>query len=155
MSQLTIVAGMPGSGKTTYLQNELIRKKFDAVYDDYFSGVIKKPAAPKGLYENKNSLKNTMYVNIIKDLVVGRRIAVSDIAFCISLHRNNFIAAVIAAVPEVEIHFIFFDNKPEQSKANVRSRGREGRVERELELIDQISDVYSVVTLEVKKTYDT
>lgn len=136
------------------MQAEQAKGTFDVVYDDYFGTPIKKPDSPKGLYENKNPLKNTKYTELVADLVHNKNIAVSDIAFCVAIHRNNFIAAIVAAVADVEVSFVFFENNPEQSKRNVTARAREGRVEREIELIDQISKVYSKVTVHEEKTYD-
>jgi len=154
MAKLIVVAGLPGAGKSTYLDDKQKSGEFDVVYDDYFGTSIKKPNSPDELHLDKNPLKNTRYINIIEDLIANKNVAVCDIVFCIAKYRNIFIASIIAAVSEIDLEFVFFTNEGTASQKNVHTRAREGRVEKEIELIDSISSQYSLVEVSEVKTHE-
>ncbi len=149
MSTLTLIAGLPGSGKTTLLE----AGKYEAIYDDFYA--TQPISDEKGVSANKNPLQNTRFSQLIGDLLANRHTAVSDIAFCAARYRNDFLAAVFTAVPDVEVRFIFFDNDPERARRNVTHRNRQDRLEKELQLIDELSKQYSIVQSETRSVYET
>lgn len=148
MAKLTIIAGLPGSGKSTYINSHV----YDTLYDDFF---VTQPSddTAKTLDDNKDPLKNARFAELVDELLSGKWVVVSDIMFCIPLHRNTFLSAVLSRAKEVELEFVMFENNPEAATVNVQSRGRADRVEEELKLIGEISERYVPIGLREEKVY--
>lgn len=128
---------MPGSGKTSYMQELLDDGKIDVFFDDF------QAKAPE---KDKNPRLSRHYGQAVKDLRLGKTIAVSDIRYCIRSELNNLISAVIDAVPDIEIDIRYFENDPEKCIKNVHKRARKDRIEIELKLIQEYTATYKVPT---------
>ena len=71
-----------------------------------------------------------------------------DIAWC-KLERRKMLEKNIQNILEevskdVKINFVCFENNPESCKINILKRNREGRVEREIQFIDEVSLNYVI-----------
>jgi thymidylate kinase len=150
MGKLTVIAGLPGAGKTTFFGSE----HYDVIYDDFYA-TQPNDEASSGIDANKFPLQNSRFSSIVTDLYAKKSVAVADIVFCIAEYRNRFLAAVLLAIPSVEIEFVFFENNLDASLHNIQQRGRAERLEKELMFAKEISQRYSEITVRKEKTYDT
>ena len=134
-ARLIIVVGLPGSGKTTYMQKLLKDGKITAFYDDFQARAIE---------HDKNPYLSRHYAPLVADLRRGKSVAVSDIRYCDRSELNRLLATAISAVPDIEIDVRYFENNPKKCAINVRKRGRDNLVEHELGLITEYSENYRV-----------
>jgi hypothetical protein len=130
--QVILIAGLPGSGKTTYLCQMLQDHWF--VFDDY------KREAFGDSSEFRNSRKFRALVNALRDEV---RCVVADIHFCHTESRQEAEDVLREEIPGVSIAWLFFENNPAACEANIRLRGRDC-LQKELELLQELSPVYSI-----------
>lgn len=119
MATLTVVVGLPGSGKSRLL-DRLRAACPGVVADDYHA------AAHGGSPEVTASRH---YPALINNLRAGLDCAISDIAFTDTGRRLELDRVVRADVAGVVIKWVFFANDLGACLANVRRRGRESRVE--------------------------
>lgn len=155
MTQLIIVAGLPGAGKSTYIRELKDANEVESVYDDYFATQFnEKVETKKDIDRNKNPLQNTRYSQLVQDLSEGKTVLVSDIVFYIPRHRNTFISAIIDAVVDVEFRFVFFEIDLEKSIKNIELRNSPDRVEIEKELAIEIARRAKAIEVITKETYD-
>ena len=136
--KITMVAGLPGSGKSRLLNN-LRRKITGLSSDDFFRAVIENEAGIQREVRFNDSLH---YLRLVKDLRRGKTCLISDIVFCDTWIRHEAEEILRADVPGVEIEWKFFENSPRKCAANVRRRNRTKTLQRELLLIRQLSRKY-------------
>lgn len=150
-ARLIIIVGLPGSGKTTHMQQLLEDGEIAAFYDDFQARAIE---------HDKNPRLSRHFAPLVTDLRRGKSIAASDIRYCMQPELNRFLAAVIDAVPDFAIDIRYFENDPKKCAVNVRQRGRENLVDHELGLIAEFSENYrvpnhTVTTLKVHTEHNT
>jgi hypothetical protein len=121
VATLTVVVGLPGSGKSRLL-DRLRAACPGVVADDYHA------AAHGGSPEVTDSRH---YPALIAALRAGLDFYVADIAFTDSGRRLELDRVVRADVAGVVIEWVFFANDLGACLANVRRRGRESRAEEE------------------------
>ena len=131
---IEIVVGLPGSGKTTYLEKKLESGEIDAFYDDYQKG------APED--DKSNPEKSPNFRALSSDIEAGRRVALADIRYCVPEELDIIQAVVKQEWPELVIVTRFFENNIEACKHNVRLRARPDYVDAELQFIDEHSPEY-------------
>jgi len=146
LGTLTIVVGLPGSGKSTYIHSLTESNSNLSVYDDYQGESYEKSDDPR---------LSKHFKPLTQDLMQAKRVIVSDIRYCIPRELNAFLAAVLNVAPNVQIEFTFFENNPEACRRNIIARNRPDRVEKELELLKKLSAGYSVPAIEGLKVYDS
>ena len=139
LGQLIIVIGLPGSGKTTYIKSLMETDQQISVYDDYQG---------KSYNKDHDPLLSKHFGSLVSDLRQAKRVVVSDIRYCVPHELNTFLAAILSSAPDVRINLKYFENNPEACKQNILARSREGRVEKELELLSKLSSGYIVPTTE-------
>ena len=153
--KLIIIAGLPGAGKSTYITKLKGDTDEIAVYDDYYATQFKEQTAEGGTIDtDKNPLRNSRYTQLIRNLISGKTVIASDIIFLIPRHMNTFIAAIVAAVPDVELEIVYFEPALSTSVKNIETRGRDGRVEREKMLASELERRARFVKVTMKETYD-
>lgn len=139
MQNITIIIGLPGSWKTTYINNNSEEFKNAVICDDYH----------KSSYNRSRKFEDSVYYQDLKEALKNWKDAVMcDIAWC-KIERREILKQNIQNILEevgidAEITFICFKNDPESCKKNVLKRNREGRVEREMEFIDEVSVHYVI-----------
>jgi hypothetical protein len=130
MSELLILmAGLPGSGKTTRLDK--MREEGWRVFDDY-------KADGTGSFQS-----SARFNELICALGEGSRCVVADIDFCNTDARNQAESIVRGKIPGLDFGWEFFANDRSACEANIRARNRPS-LERELECLAKYSPSYNV-----------
>lgn len=132
VSKLIVVIGLPGSGKSKYMEQIKAAGEVAAFYDDFQANAIQ---------HDKNPRLSNHYSLLLKGLRGGQTIAVSDIRYCIKEELNVLIAAVIDGVPGIALDLRYFENNPEKCIKNVNTdthRDVSGRLEK----IKELSPMY-------------
>jgi hypothetical protein len=119
--KLTVVVGLPGSGKSRLLDG-LRESCHGVVADDYH-------AAPHGGSPEVTASRH--YPALVAALRVGLDCAIADIAFTDTGRRLELDRVIRADVAGVSIEWVYFENDLEACLANVGRRGRESRAEEE------------------------
>lgn len=143
---LTILVGLPGSGKSTYIA-KLIKSNPDlSVYDDYQGEAYGDDSDPR---------LSKHFGPLVHDLKNVKSVIVSDIRFCIPRELNIFLSAILSAEPDVRIAFTYFENNPDACRKNILARNREDRIEKELDLLEKLSASYEIPVVEHLRVYDS
>jgi thymidylate kinase len=137
--KIVLIIGLPGSGKTTYIdQHKDLFKNF-VICDDYHKSSLQKSRAFND---------SIYYSDVQKALLLGTSVVMADIAWCKPDRLNIVINGLNELCKELSIHplieFIYFENNPDVCKRNAVHRGRKERIDRELAFIDQISKEYHI-----------
>ena len=130
--EVVFLAGLPGSGKTTYLC-QMCRDGW-LVFDDF------KAFAFEDCSKFRSSRKLNALLVAIRD---GVRCAVADIDFCDTAARSEAESILRAEIPGLDVMWEFFANDRSACEANIRTRNRPC-LERELDLIAKYSPSYNV-----------
>ncbi len=130
-AQVLLVAGLPGCGKTTYLQK--LALKGWKTFDDFKANA----------HNDSTCFRDSRhYTSLVGTLRSGRKCAVSDIDFCRAESRTEAEQVLREVLPEVTLAWHFFENNPQQCAANIRWRNRPS-LESDLQKLRQYSAVYS------------
>jgi len=133
MSEIVLLVGLPGCGKTTLLC-EMCRDGW-LVFDDF------KAAAFDNSPRFSNSRKFRTLMSAIHD---GLRCAVADIDFCKEHSRAEAESAVRAAAPHgATLDWRYFENDPLACEANIRSRQRPS-IQTDLEKLREYTALYRI-----------
>lgn len=128
--QITIITGLPGSGKTT------TTNKFQhhgvKVFDDYLHKTIGNELGRPDLAKHRTTL--------IEALIAGQDCIVTDIQLCDAATLEKMVADIRIHVPEVIINKEYFCNDPEQCRQNVLSSYNPS--EHRLDMISRYSPGY-------------
>ncbi len=121
IGKVTFVIGLPGSGKTTWVKD--FAEPEALVFDDIVTGQVK---------------------DLIQALEKGKHCYVVDPNLCDPTVRN--IAVGVLPVGTTT-SFVYFENNPEQCKANVKRRNDGRKV---LQAIERLSRVYNEHRVDIK-----
>jgi hypothetical protein len=143
-SEVIFLVGMPGSGKTIYL-NTVIAREFKSgklkIFDDYH-------ADAKGGSDKFVDSKH--YEDLERRIKKGKDSLISDIVYCDPVKLKNVanqIRSIAASFKcKVSIEFRYFKNDPEQCKRNVLNRTDRtpDQKDREKRLIDHFTTIYKI-----------
>jgi len=111
-SEVFLIAGLPGCGKTTYL-GQLCRDGW-LVFDDFKIGTdaLRFRTSPR-------------FQNVIDALRQNGGCAVADIDFCRTEARDEAEHGLRTEVPGVKLNWLFFENDPVACELNIRNRNRD------------------------------
>jgi predicted kinase len=133
MAKLIAVVGLPGSGKSHYVQR--LRTSCAGVCaEDYMAN------------SHNNSARfvdSRYYVDLVRDLREGQDCVIADIEYCDSWRRAEVEEVVRREAPAATIEWHCFQNDPQQCRANVDRRGR-ASAENEKRKICELSAKYQI-----------
>lgn len=130
LGRLFVLVGLPGSGKSTYLQGPFQVDHQDVlVLDDYQAHAVANSPDPQW------SRNRRAAIDALRD---GQSVIISDIAYCHPAALEQIVDLMKRDMPGIDIELIYFANDPCSAKHNVRLRGRQN-VDRELGLIEVLS----------------
>lgn len=114
-ARLIIIAGLPGAGKTTYLQQLKKLGEVDWFYDDFQDRSFGKSPDPR---------HSRYYGSLIKHLKHQKTIAVADIRYCVPSNVHQLLAVIRAKLPlqDAAIELRYFQNDPKACLANAQVR---------------------------------
>jgi hypothetical protein len=135
MPNLTVLIGLPGSGKTTYIDNHF---KDVRIFDDF----------QKDAKDNSSVFeKSRNYLPLVKAFIDGKDCVIADIAFC-DPKNLTIVAESLKEIADVfelniKVDYLFFKNDPQKCKINATDRGRFKHPD-ELKKIDELSKIYRI-----------
>jgi hypothetical protein len=129
MPTLVAIAGLPGSGKSYYIDSLSVPGH---VAHDFMAG-----ASGARLADSRHLVPLTRALNAGLDSLA------CDINFCLAPRRAELQAVIRELAPGARVEWRYFENAPDLCLANVRRRVRI-RVSREEELIRKLSAQYAV-----------
>lgn len=127
MINITLLVGLPGSGKST-LGIEIVRKQNNALFLDDLSM----------LTGDAKSYLQSLDIKNLNELVI------SDIHFCKPVVRQKAILLLKEIFKDSVITEIFFENDPVQCKVNVISRMKQGDTRLVFEMILGLTKQYEI-----------
>jgi len=104
MAKVIFIAGLPGSGKSSYIIKNYPKDKY-AVYDDYKCGAT-----------DLNFNSSLHFEKLMENLNNERDCVVADIDFCKAESRDEANRFIKEFSPATAIQWIFFENNPEACK---------------------------------------
>lgn len=151
-AHLTIIAGLPGAGKSTLI---------DRIATEY-AGVVAHDFMDKAASEEDFS-SSIHFASLIRDLAAGKRCLIADVVFCNPVKRDKVKRVIDGMVPGVVLQEVFFSNDLDGCLANIDRRAKikpdpnrniefEKRVARELSAIYVIPDGVSMIPVYRTKT---
>ncbi|MEO5690893.1 MAG: AAA family ATPase [Candidatus Saccharimonadales bacterium] len=148
MSKLIILSGLPGSGKTTYIESLKTQGFTGPIYDDYYATQHNERIdTVEDVDRNKDPVKNERFEQLITDLKNNPEVIVADIIFYIARHRNSLLVAVLNRMPNIDLKFVYLPVKIDTSIENIEKRNRNDRVTIEKELVRYIADRATKITV--------
>jgi len=130
--ELVLIAGLPGSGKTTYLCQKC--RDGWSVFDDF------KANAFQGSSQFRSSTKLRALLAALQD---GNNCVVADVAFCDEAHRRDAENVLRTEIVNLKFTWEFFANDRSACEANVRQRNSRG-LEQDLQCLESYSPSYHI-----------
>lgn len=120
MARVVIIAGLPGSGKSHWINTH--RSDFDGVVaPDYFRDSL----VPTLRFPDSRH-----YHGLIKSLREGKDCVIADISFCDTLRRVEAVQVLTSDTPAAVVEWLFFENNAYGCRANIRRDGGSGAAAR-------------------------
>jgi energy-coupling factor transporter ATP-binding protein EcfA2 len=142
--QLTVIIGLPGSGKTHLLKSMLEMGEIDDYCDDYEFGPLKKLNPSISHADNK----------LLRNLKKSHRFAIADTRYCDKLERHKLEKALTEEFADLKFNYVYFENDPEKCTHNsiVRETGAAWHQRNLIEYYTKIYDIpKSAKTLSIVK----
>lgn len=136
MSKVIFIVGLPGSGKTSHLQ-ELATEMDAPIFDDFKANAIN---------DNRAFAHGRRLSELVDGLTSGRLCVVADIDFCRKAARSEAEYYLRAAIPDIQVEWWCFTNEPDVCRQNIlRNAGNGNRnTEARIRQIEKFSPQYEI-----------
>jgi predicted kinase len=131
--KLTVIVGLPGSGKSTLVEE---KKRFVTglcVHDYHAAAHNDSPRVEDSRY----------YHGLIESLRAGHDCVIADIAFCDARRTVRLCEAFTGEVAGLRLEWIYFENAPDKCRSNIQRRARES-VSSDLKALDEFAQLYRI-----------
>jgi energy-coupling factor transporter ATP-binding protein EcfA2 len=113
--KLIVIVGLPGSGKSTLIEEMQPLVTGLCVHDFHANAVGDSSLVDRSRY----------YHAVIDHIRAGNDCVIADIAFCEPPRRASLCEAFLREIPNLVLDWIYFENAPEKCERNVRRRERQ------------------------------
>lgn len=132
MTTVLFVVGLPGCGKTLYL-DELQGQGFRK-FDDFKANAVN---------NSSKFVDSQHYPTLMTALRVGTDCAVADIDFCSVTARAEAEQVIVTTVPQVSVQWRFFAKDVDRCRDNIVRRNRQS-VHQDLKKLSEYAAKYAV-----------
>ena len=133
MAKVVIVVGLPGSGKSHWVDGHRAECTGLVTYDYFKDSLVPTLRLPDSRH----------YQDLVESVKAGKDCLLADIAFC-EAHRRRETERILADVaPTAVVKWIFFENNPEACRVNINRDGSE-RARDRLKYLDIFASSYSI-----------
>jgi hypothetical protein len=130
---LTVVVGLPGSGKSTRV-NAMRSSVSGLCCEDFHANAIQdSPLVERSRHYNA----------LLDDIRTGRDCVIADIAFCDPTRTASLQQAIERQISNVRIEWIYFENAPDKCRRNIERRAREN-VRDDLDALEKFRHLYCI-----------
>ena len=134
IGEITLIAGLPGSGKTTHLHS--MRQDGWSIFDDFKASA----------YNDSPAFQHSRcYQSLLSALRGGQKCAVADIDFCTTSSRNEADSILRTQIPHVKLCWLFFAKDFRACEANIKRRASRS-LEENLRKLKDYSVRYQIPT---------
>jgi hypothetical protein len=144
MTTLIIVIGLPGSGKTHYLNELKAQKKIAGYYDDY---------QKKSYGHDSSPFLSRHYGPLLSKLKRGQSMAIADIRYTREEELDALLVSVLNVLPDIAIELHYFENDPEKAIVNITARARASYMEKEQAFVKENSPQYVIPAIKKLDIY--
>ncbi len=137
---ITIIVGLPGSGKSALIQQRFSKKKV-VIYDDFQANAI---------FDKPDFTLSKNYPDLVESIRSGKSIVLSDISYCKSSQYKQAKATILEWISrskyDYELKTIFFENNSKKCKRNLSTDNTRNKEER-LRKVEALTEEYDSLRL--------